>query len=242
MLTFLLVITATFHPARPTVGDPITVDFARPVVLERSASYEVVSQHGARVVVRTFEPRPFALSGVTDGVRFRNLVVPVRSVLAPKDSMQPAPLKPPRKAPWPRAPFIAIAAAAAVAALAWAALSAVHARSKRSAREAVVVPPAERFRLTVAALLDSPAAAQRWAALADAVRAYLDGRGFGSDLTTSQILAELHGHELIADVLRRGDLEKFSPWGAPPGDFTAVAKRALELPEQFEPKPEAEAA
>src|SRR5512140_2993993 len=108
MLTLLLLVTATFHPAQPTVGDPITVQFARPVALDRSLAYEIVSQRGNTAVVRTFEPKPFALSGTTGGVEFRNLVVPVRSVLAPKDSLQPAPLAPPHPLPMPRTPLVAI--------------------------------------------------------------------------------------------------------------------------------------
>ena len=242
MLAALLLVTATFHPARPTVGDPITIDFAKPVVLERSAAYEVVSQQGSRVVVRTFEPRPFALNGTTDGVLFRDLVIPVRSVLAPKDSLQPAPLKPPRKAQWPRDPLIAIGIAGVAAALAWALVYVAHRRAHQAVRQVVIVPPADRFRAAIGFLLKTRPTAQRWAMLADATREYLDARGFGSELTTSQILAELHSHEIIAEVLRRGDLEKFSPWGAPPGDFTALAHRALQLPEEFEPKPQEEVA
>lgn len=238
MFLALLILTATFRPAHPAVGDLITIDFAKPVVVDSSPAYEVVSQHGGRVVVRTFEPRPFALSGTTAGVRFRNLVVPVRSVLAPKDTMQPAPLKPPRQTPWPREPFIAISVAALLACLAWAAVYAVERRAERARRGVAAAPPADRFRAAVSAMRDFPPP-QRWAALADALRQYLDSRGYGADLTTSQVLGRLGDHELIADVLRRGDLEKFSPWGAPAGDFGSVAGRALALPDELEPKAEA---
>jgi hypothetical protein len=238
MFLALLIVTATFRPPHPTVGDPITIDFAQPVVVDVSPAYEVVSQHGRRVVVRTFEPRPFALSGSTAGVRFRNLVVPVRSVLAPKDTMQPAPLKPPRQTTWPREPFIAIAAAALLACAAWAAVYAVERRAERARRLVAALPPAHRFRAAVSTLRDS-LPPQHWAALADALREYLGSRGYGADLTTSQILGRLGDHELIADVLRRGDLEKFSPWGVPAGDFDSVASRALDLPDELEPKAEA---
>jgi len=40
---------------------------------------------------------------------------------------------------------------------------------------------------------------------------------------------------LIATILKQGDLEKFSPWGAAPADFDDVAKRALDLPSWAEP-------
>jgi hypothetical protein len=241
MLTLLLLVTATFHPAHPTVGDPITVDFARPVALDRSPAYEIVSQRGSRVVVRTFEPKPFALSGTIEGVHFRNLIVPVRSVLAPNDALQPAPLKPPQRVPMRRGAFVAIGVAALLAAAAWAGLYALQARERRRARGVPVIPPAERFRSAVAALIDRPPA-QPWAELADAVRWYLDARGFGAELTTSQLLASLGRHDLIGEILHRGDLEKFSPWGAPPGEFSAIAKRAFALPDEFEPAPASEVA
>jgi hypothetical protein len=40
---------------------------------------------------------------------------------------------------------------------------------------------------------------------------------------------------LSASILRQGDLEKFSPWGAAPADFDEVAKRAFEIPSWAEP-------
>jgi hypothetical protein len=63
MIPILLLVTATFRPPAPTVGDPITIDFAAPVTLDKSAHYEIVSQGGSRAIIRTFEPRPFAISG-----------------------------------------------------------------------------------------------------------------------------------------------------------------------------------
>ncbi len=233
--------TATFHPAHPTVGDRITVDFPRSVVLDRSPAYEIVLQHGSRAVVRTFEPKPFALSGTTDGVRFRNLVVPVRSVLAAGDAMQPAPLKPPQRLPMPRAPFVAIGVAALVAAAAWAGLLALHrrraaSRARRAGHSSGGALPGGR------GVFDGEAAG---AAMGLSRRSHPDLprrariRGRPHEL---QLLASLGGHELIAEILRRGDLEKFSPWGAPPGDFSALAQRALTIPDEFEPAPVAEEA
>ena len=53
-------------------------------------------------------------------------------------------------------------------------------------------------------------------------------------LTTSEVLA-IHSSLIIAEILRQGDLEKFSPWGPRPGDFRALASRALKLiPEERE--------
>ena len=80
MIPILLLITATFHPAQPTIGDPIVIDFQRPVVLDRAPEYDILSTRGSRVIIRTFEPRPFPISGRVGNVVFRNMVVPIRTV------------------------------------------------------------------------------------------------------------------------------------------------------------------
>lgn len=234
MIFLFLIFTATFRPAAPTVGDLITIDFQHPVALDASPSFEIVSQKGSRVVIRTFEPKPVALSGVSGGIRFRNLVVPVRSVLGPKDKLEPAPLRPPVSEPMPRAPWIAIGAAALVAAAAWAAVIALaRSRSKALAVEEIFVEPAERFRATVASLRADASQRDRWASLADATRLYLSTLSphLGIELTTSQLLPRVDARHVpaISQILRQGDLEKFSPWGAPAADFDAIAERALEL-------------
>lgn len=235
MIPILLLVTATFRPPAPTVGDPITVDFTAPVMLDKSPHYEIVSQSGSRAVIRTFEPRPFAISGRVGDVAFRNMIVPVRSVLQPADSLAPAPLKPPRLEPFPRLPFVAIGIAALLAAAAWTLVSVLARRAVRIVTPAI--PPAERFRAAVIALRDDPGAHRRWSRLADATREYLD---LGLELTTREVLARLSDPPLISEILRQGDLEKFSPWGARPGDFASLANRALEL--AAEPEPEEEAA
>jgi hypothetical protein len=232
------VISATFHPGQPTVGDPIAIDFAQPVTLDASPSFEVVSRTPAHVVIRTFEPKPIALSGVAGNVRFRNLVVPVRSVLKAGEKLEPSPLKPPRELAAPMLPLILIGCAALAAVASW---LFVWLRSRRrAAAPLVVLEPAEQFRADLARAASSP---QRWAALADATRAYLARRGFGAELTTSQVVARLpHERELIADILRRGDYEKFSPWGEPSGDFDVFVRGADAVIEAYEPRVEGEAA
>ena len=112
MIPILLLVTASFRPPAPTVGDLITINFQQPVTLDRVPQYEIVSQRGSRVVIRTFEPKPFAISGRAGDVLFRNMIVPVRSVLKPRDNLSPAPLKPPLSEAYPRLPFIVIAVAA----------------------------------------------------------------------------------------------------------------------------------
>ncbi|HYS55328.1 MAG TPA: hypothetical protein VER58_16345 [Thermoanaerobaculia bacterium] len=224
MIAFFLFITATFRPPAPTVGDRITIDFQKPVVLDRSEHYEIVSERGNRVVIRTFEPKPFTISGTVGDIPFQGLTVPVRSVLRPKDNLAPAPLKPPIAEPYPKLPFVLIAIAALTAMAAW---TAVVLLDKRDAMAEPVVPPVERFRAAVAG-------ARTWSQLADAVREYLAV----TTLTTTEVL---HRNQslTVAEILRQGDLEKFSPWGARAGDFHALRKRALEL---IPPEPEEVAA
>jgi hypothetical protein len=214
MIPILLLVTATFRPPAPTVGDRITIDFKAPVVLETSTQYEIVSQHGSRVVVRTFEPRPFAISGRTGDVVFRNMYVPVRSVLAPKDNLTPAPLKPPLTEPYPMLPFVLMGIVALMAIGAWIAVVKLD-RHEEIAEP--IVPPAERFRASVAA-------ARNWSQLADSVREYLAAM----TLTTTEILSR-NDSKTVAEILRQGDLEKFSPWGARAGDLLSLKRRALEL-------------
>ena len=221
IFAFLIVVSATFQPPQPAVGDLITVEFSEPVKIERSDKYEIVSQQGNRYVIRTFKPQAFDFGGVT---------IPVRSVLAPNDTLEPAPLKPPVDIPMPRSPFYAIGIAAAAAALTW--LLAVF-LARRTAQQAIVmpaIPAAEQFRRKVAALRDDTRRAQRWAALADATRAYLaaEHSDLGLELTTRELL-QRNSSVPLAEILHLGDLEKFSPWGAPARDFASVADRALSL-------------
>lgn len=228
ILALLAVVTATFQPAAPTVGDRIVIDFPAAVVLDVSKDYELVEQQGKRVVVRTFQPKPFALSGTMGRVRFQNLVVPVRTVLKPQDDLKPAPLRPPQHVAYPRAPFITISIAALVALIAWIAVW-FFSRARKTKPAAPPMPVDERFRRAV---LAAKAERERWAALADATRAYLAATRpqYGSDLTTTELVARLREEErIVQSILRQGDLEKFSLAGAEPEDFDDVAARALRL-------------
>jgi hypothetical protein len=234
LLAFVFVaVTASIHPASPKVGDLITLEFAEPVTLDPASDFEVVSREGKRVVVRTFQPKPFMLSGSVGKERFENLIVPVKSVLAPDDPMTPAPLAPPVSTPYPRAPFIAIALAAVAALAAWAA---VWWRAKHVSAPAAVQPllsPEERFRNAVLTLRHNGAHPRRWAALADETRVFLAAtRHLGTELTTSELVPRLAEHDRIAeDILRHGDYEKFAPAGTPQAEFEEVAQRALALTE-----------
>jgi hypothetical protein len=246
-LLFLLI--TTFQPAKPTIGDPVTITFASPTTIEPSADYEVISRRGNSVVIRTFVPHSIAVNGrAADGPV--SVMIPIHSVLKPDDKLEPAPLKPPRREPWPRLPFVAIGMAALAAIAAWAAV--VLLAKRQVPRPQVVIIPAEEFRRRLRTLrTDAP---KRWAALADIVRAYLAAvrADLGAELTTSELLARIEDERageppavqppsrrryetLIGTILRQGDLEKFSPWGAAPADFDDVAKHALEIPAWAEP-------
>ena len=234
MAGILAAVTASIQPPSPKVGDLITIDFAEPVTLDRSPDFEVVSRYGKRVVVRTFQPKPFVMSGTAGKVRFENLTVPVQSVLAPNDPMTPAPLAPPVEVPYPRAPFLAMAIAAVVAIATWAA---VWWRAKHASAPAAVQPqlsPEERFRNAVLVLRQDGARPRRWAALADETRAFLAAtRHLGNELTTTELVPRLSEHDRIAeDILRHGDYEKFAPRGTPQAKFEEIAERALTLVEE----------
>jgi hypothetical protein len=238
-LLFLLV--TTFEPPHPTVGDPITIQFAVPTVVGRSADYEIVSRQSKSVVIRSFVPHTIAVTGRSaDGPV--SVMIPIHSVLKPDDKLEPAPLKPPKAEPWPGAPFIAIGIAAFAAIAIWAAV--IFLARRRLPVQQIVVVPADAFRAKVAGLRDDTRAAMRWAQLAGAVRSYLAAvrPDLGVELTTSEVLPRLGSQTNVEHILRQGDLEKFSPWGAEAADFDEVAAAALEIPSWAGPVAQADVA
>lgn len=243
-ITLLLTLTATFRPAQPAVGDPVVIDFPAPVTLDPSPQYEVISQRGNQAIVRTFEARPFPLSGRAGEVSFRNLIVPVQSVLKSKEDLEPSPLVPPRAVSYPPIAKRLLIAFGCVTVLVWAMVFALARRKSAAAVSGQPqLPPAERYRQSVIALRDHPDTTKRWAALADATRQFLPAidHALGVDLTTTEMLRRIqlspllgdrwpaHGEATLSEILRQGDLEKFAPWGARASDFAVVATRALEL-------------
>ena len=234
LLALTLALTVSVSPPQPKVGDPIAITFPAPVVLDASKQYEVVEHKGNVVVIRTFEPRELSLSGTTGIVRFRNLKVPMTSVLRPGDDLTPAPLAPPRPAEIEWLKWSAIALGILLALLMlfllWRRL-----RKKKKKPEAPPLPqltPEERFRAAVLALRTDPSHKTRWAALADETRRYLAATRprFSSDLTTTELVPRLDERErVVEEILRQGDLEKFSQRGAADRQFDEVADRVLEL-------------
>jgi hypothetical protein len=236
MTPLFLVLITLFHPARATVGDPVTIEFAAPTVVDASADYEVVSRAGNSVVIRTFVPHSITVTGRSAAGPV-SVVIPIHSVLKPDDKLEPAPLKPPIPEAWPRLPFVAIGIAALAAIAAWTAV--VILAKRRVAKPRIVVVPADAFRARVLSLRTSDR--MRWANLADAIRRYLAAvrADLGAELTTSELLARIEDVSL-ARILRQGDLEKFSPWGASPANFDDALEQALAIPSWAEPRPPAE--
>jgi hypothetical protein len=229
MFALALVLAIHVRPQQPAVGDLVTIEANQgPVVLKKGSGYEVVSQTGNRVVVRSFEPKAFTLAGTAGGQPFSQ-VIPVRSVLKPRDDLTPAPLAAPREEPERRLPWILIAAAGLMATAAWSWLAFLARNERPSERELPLLTPVQRYRATVEGLRAAPQTPKRWARLADALRDYLAAtRELSLDLTTTELLARAYD-PVITDVLHQGDYEKFSPWGAQPLDFDDVARRALDL-------------
>ncbi len=229
MILVLALVTATLQPASPKVGDLIAVRFPTPVVLDASRDYEVVSRNGNQVVVRTFAPKPFAISGTAGSVHFRG-TVPVGSVLRQGDDLAPAPLAPPKSMPYPVLPWYAIGAAALAAILAWL-VAWWRARQPAEVVEPPVLP-ADRLQAAVRTLLANPSYEWRWAALANETRVFLNATrpGITGGLTTTELVPRLGDRErIVEDILRQGDLQKFSKHGAAPRDFEEIANRVLEL-------------
>ncbi len=231
-LALTLALTVAMSPAQPKVGDRITITFPAPVVLDASRDYELVARNDNVVVVRTFEARPFALSGTMGAIHFKNLKVPMSSVLKKGDDLAPAPLAPPRAQQIAWLQWI-IAGVVTLLAILAAVLLFLRLRTKKP--EAPPVPQLtaeERFRAAVLALREDPSHAHRWAALADETRTYLAATRprFSSDLTTTELVPRLDERErVVEEILRQGDLEKFSRRGAAQREFDEVANRALEL-------------
>ncbi|MGA8809476.1 MAG: hypothetical protein WB973_16520 [Thermoanaerobaculia bacterium] len=231
MGALLLLLITTFQPPKPSIGDPITITFASPATVEPSADYEVVSRRGNSVVIRTFVPHTITVNAHSAEGPV-SVMIPIHSVLKPDDKLEPAPLKPPKTEPWPRLPFVAIGIAALAAVAAW--IAVVMLAKRRMSKPVIVVAPADEFRRRLRTL--RPDAPKRWATLADIVRAYLAAvrSDLGIELTTSELLSRID-HPPIAQILRQGDLEKFSPWGAAPADFDAIASQASAIPAWAEP-------
>lgn len=239
-LALLLAFSVPVRPAQPTVGALITVDFSREgsdVVLDPlPAEVEQVSKNGPRITLRAFAAGKFMLSGVVkrerEAIRFRNLPVEVKSVLAAADDLKPAPLAPPKLLEEQRPPWILVGFAALLALGSWWWLltrtDALRFESRASEQELLALLsnwPAGR--------VDDPFLAR----LSDATRRYVaahDSR-VAESMTTREILLRLtdeRTEKALRDILQLGDQAKFAPWGAGTVDANALKNEAAAVADE----------
>jgi hypothetical protein len=235
----------TFSPPRPTVGDPVTITFPAGVTqvqLSPGEGFEAIRGSGNQIVLRSFRPGPFEVSGrllrgeTASAFRMRLII---NSVLQPNDSLEPAALKPPRPLDPNRAAFIAIAAAAAAALLSWLAAILLWRRRTLLPAPRRVPEAAEEFRIALGRAARVADGNARAIALAEATRAYLAriGGAYARELTTFELLQALPPGDaaaVIGEVLFEADLAKFSPWGASARDAREMVERLSRIPQQFE--------
>lgn len=255
LLVAILTSQVSFSPAKPTVGDAITIRMqGAPFEVRPSAEIEIVSASPQEVVLRSFRPGPLRVEYETrvpgEVPATGSVEIEIASVLARDDKLEPAPLRPPRPLPRDDTAWIAIGVAACVALLLWLALALLLRRRGTSALPKLPVfeDPADAFRAALARirLLDDDEA--KWVALSSATRAYLaatDG-ALGVELTTSELLLAMRRSgrraaetEAVESILRGGDWTKFSPFGAPKVEIASLVESAAAL---IPPRVEREAA
>lgn len=233
-----------YEPAAPTVGDPVRIEYqiapgAR-IVPDVSSDYEIVSADGSTMIVRSFRPGALTVAGAVErdgGIRepFRGPTIEVRSVLAENDELKPAPVKPPVAPPAEKLPRIAIACAAGAALLAWAAVLLWKVRERPDG--ALILGPDQTFRARLDALRRRPFEQQAVAEVAELTREFLARRDptFARELTSTELISRLRESpdfrfaSPVSDVLREGDLAKFSPWGSHYDGMGPLVDRAEKL-------------
>jgi hypothetical protein len=249
LLALLASPSARVAPASPTVGDPISIRFEEErakITIAPSEEYEIVTAGSSPAVVRAFRPGTIAVRGRVESANgtfgFRDLKIEIRSVLAEEDSLEPAPMRPPRQMPASETARWAIGIAALGALALWIAVW--------RARDVVPAPAAPARGREVPARAEYLAELRRARELAlhpslvvigGAVRRFLARvhPSFGSELTSRELRRELRRQRIREDlvatvdqVLLEADLEKFSPWGAPEVDrdeLIASAERLADL-------------
>lgn len=228
--------------AAPTVGEPFAIDYpieqgARLVPAPgQSQEWEVISQNGSQVVLRAFRPGDLELRFeiVDRSGRARTLVIPqtIQSVLAEGET-DPAPLSGPVRPRTQPIGWILPAVAALAALLLWFPLL----RARRVVEKEGSRIRRVTFREELERIRALEQNANRYTELANALRALLpelDG-DLGRELTSAEIIeltrlrmSRRYG-DALAVVLRFGDREKFSGWGADASRFDEV----FMLAEQF---------
>lgn len=229
-------------PKAPTVGDLIRLEFATGsggrALLDPAPEFEIVSQRGGEVVIRSFRPGPLALTGrlLSGGraIEFRNLAIEIHSVLAPGDALRPAPLRPPLPLPHDRRVEEWLGAIAAAAALLWIGVFFRHRRRTR-AEAAPPLPAREEF-IEAIERARKEESDDFLLILSDAVRRYFartDDR-LGRELTRTEFLEAIgriipaEQIPIVSSVLSQADWLKFSGSRTVPADRNLI-DRALEL-------------
>jgi hypothetical protein len=212
-------------PARPTVGDLITIrpgDAQQKIVGVTPGEQEVVKLTPDAVVIRSFKVGKQMLTFTVrngDGTSLQRLDYEIFSVLPPKGEAKPAPLAPPLPGERNRRAETILITAALAAILSWAAVLLLQRRREASSTVSFV-DPYDEYESTLAEaekLSGRPAAARA----SEAVRRFLarvDPR-FSGDLTTRELLRTMQQQSVNAEriallkmVLEQGDIAKFAPW------------------------------
>lgn len=231
-------------PARPTVGDPITLTFpqaAGAVEIARSEAYEIVRTEENRAVIRSFHPGPLRvaarLSAGEREVVVPELAIEIVSTLEEDDTLQPAPIRPPRALAANRIAWGALGIAALAMIALWALVFARRPRPVAAApvRERIA-PSRELMRALEAAAVLPPVESR--IAIGEAARNFLArvDDAWGRELTSSELRRSLRRarvrEELRATVdtiLLEADLEKFSTHGAPEIETRELVDSARKL-------------
>jgi hypothetical protein len=231
-------------PARPTVGDPITLTFPEAsgrVEIAPSEAYEIVRTEENRAVIRSFRPGPLEVAARLPAgereVAVPSLGIEIVSTLAEDDTLQPAPLRPPERLPANRDAWIALGAAGAAMILLWALVY------LRRPREVAAVPARRRIAPSRELLRALEAAAtlppvESRIAIGDATRNFLArvDEAWGRELTSRELrraLRQARVHEdlrgVVDTILLEADLEKFSTHGAPEIETRELVDSARQL-------------
>jgi hypothetical protein len=247
-LAFLLAIAPAqmevwVTPARPTVGDPITLTFPQAtgrVEIAQSEAYEIVRTEENRAVIRSFRTGPLEVAArFSDGekeVVVPSLGIEIVSTLEEGDTLQPAPVRPPEQLPANRGAWIALGVAGAAMIALWALVYMRRPRPVSVPVRARVPPSRELLRALEAAAALAPVESR--IAIGDATRNFLArvDRAWGRELTSRELrraLRRARVHEelrgVVDTILLEADLEKFSTHGAPEIETRELVESARKL-------------
>jgi hypothetical protein len=245
LLVAIVTSQASVSPAKPTVGDAITIRMqGAPFEVRPSAEIEIVSASPNEVVLRSFRPGPLRVEYETrvpgEVPATGSVEIEIASVLARDDKLEPAPLRPPRPLPRDDTAWVAIGVAAGVALLSWLALALLLRRRATPALPQLPAfeDPAQAFRAALARIRSLHDDEAEWVALSSATRAYLAATdaALGVELTTSELLVAMRRSgrrsaetAAVESILRGGDWAKFSPFGAPQVEIASLVDDAEAL-------------